>query len=145
MSRVSAKFDYTVGDAAEEAAHVMVGRAAPEDQDALVPQRPQRPAQLEVLRGVRICQQREAYYRHISFRPHEHHRHEDAVVPPSALVEARRDTSRLKHCRGAFCQNRVPACGICVPVALGREAAVVEDQLWVGAARQSWYGGLPVR
>ena len=88
----------TLSDAAEEvwkSSHVeMVRRPAPEDQDALVPQRPQRPAQVEMLRGVWVVQQREAYYRHISFRKHEHHRHEDAVVPPSALVEARGDTSR---------------------------------------------------
>ena len=145
MSRVSAKFDYTVGDAAEEAAHVMVGRAAPEDQDALVPQRPQCSPQLEVLRGVRIFQQREAYYRHISFRKYEHERYEDAVVPPSALVEARGDTSRLKQRRGAFRKCTVPAGGVLVLVALGRKAAVVVDQLWPRAARQGWYGLGPVR
>ena len=102
MSRVSAKFDYTVGDAAEEAAHVMVRRSAPEDQDALVPQRPQRLAEVEMLRRIWVVQQGEAYYRHISFRPHEHHRHEDTVVPTALIIKARGDTSRLKHCRGAF-------------------------------------------
>ena len=98
-----------------------------------------------MLRRVWVVQQREAYYRHISFRPHEHHRHEDTVVPPSALVEARGDTSRLKQRRGAFRQCVVPASGICVLVALRREAAVVEDQLWPRAAGKGWYSGLPVR
>ena len=98
-----------------------------------------------MLRRVWVVQQREAYYRHISFREHEHKRHEDAVIPPSALVEARRDTSRLKQRRGAFRQCIVPAGGIFVLVTLGREAAVVEDQLWPRAARQGWYGLGPVR
>ena len=98
-----------------------------------------------MLRGIRICQQREAYYRHISFRKHEHKRHENAVVPPSALVEARGDTSRLKQRRGSFCQCIVPAGGIFVSVTLGRKTTVVEDQLWPRAARKGWYGGLPVR
>ncbi len=98
-----------------------------------------------MLRRVWVIQQREAYYRHISFREHEHHGHEDAVVPPSALVEARGYSSRLKQRSDALGQRRVPAGGICVLVTLGREAAVVVDQSWPRAARQSWHGGLPVR
>ena len=98
-----------------------------------------------MLRRVWVVQQREAYYRHISLWKHKHHRDEDAVVPTALIIKARRDTSRLKQRCGALGKTRIATRGICVPVALGREAAVVEDQLWVGAARQGWYGGLPVR
>ena len=98
-----------------------------------------------MLRRVWVVQQREAYYRYISFWKHKHHRDEDAVVPPSALVEARRDTSSLKQRRAALGKTRIATRGICVLVTLGRESAVVEDQLWPRAARQGWYGLGPVR
>ena len=98
-----------------------------------------------MLRRVWVVQQREAYYRHVGFREHEHHRHEYAVVPTALIIKARGDTSRLKQRRSAFRKCTVPAGGVLVLVALGREAAVVEDELWPRAARQSWYSGLPVR
>lgn len=91
-----------------------------------------------MLRRVWVVQQQEAYYRHISLWEHEHHRDEDAVVPPSVLVEARRDASRLKQRRGTLGQCIVPAGGIFVLVALGRKTTVVVDQLRPRAARQGW-------
>ena len=96
-----------------------------------------------MLRWIRVVQQREAHYRHISFRKHEHHRHEDAVVPTALIIKTRPRFREQR--RGSFGQCRVATRGICVLVALGREAAVVEDELWPRAARQGWYGGLPVR
>jgi len=91
-----------------------------------------------MLRWVWVVQQREAYYRHISFRPHEHHRHEDTVVPTALIIKARGDTSRLEQRRSAFRKCTVPAGGVLVLVTLGRKPTVVVDQLRPRAARQGW-------
>ena len=80
-----------------------------------------------MLRRIWVVQQREAYYRYISFREHEHHRDEDAVVPTALIIKARGDTSRLKQRRSAFRKCTVPAGGVLVLVALGRKTTVVVD------------------
>ena len=95
-----------------------------------------------MLRRVWVVQQREAYYRYISFWKHKHHRDEDAVVPTALIIKTRPRFREQR--RGSFGQCRVTAGGIFVLVALGRKTTVVEDQLWPRAARQSWYSRLPM-
>jgi hypothetical protein len=67
-------------------AEVVRRAAGAEDEDAVVAERHQRPAELVVVRAVAAALQGELAHRHVRLRVHEHQWHPRAVVKPAAVV-----------------------------------------------------------
>jgi hypothetical protein len=67
-------------------AQVVHGAAGPEDEDAVLTQRCQGPAEVVVVRAVAVGLHRELAHRDVGVRVHEHQRHPGTVVEPAAVV-----------------------------------------------------------
>jgi hypothetical protein len=106
----------------------VVAHATADDQHALVAQRFEQCAELEMRRGIQTRVQRELHDRHVRLRVDQQKRHEHAVVEPALGLGARRHAAGGEQFLHACGERRITRRQVFQLVRMRREAVVVEQQ-----------------
>ena len=120
-----------------EGAQVVVAQPAADDEDALVTQRRQRPAQRQVLGGIEPRAQGELHHGHVGTRIGHGHGGEHAVVEAALGIDRHGQPGRLQQFHHAPRQGRIARRGVLDRIRILRKAVVVIDH---GRVRMGLHG-----
>jgi hypothetical protein len=116
------------GTGVAERREIVKTQAASNDEDIIVAQAGERPADLDMPTGVQTGLQRQLQYGDVGIRKTDLERNKDAVILAAVAFFPSVDPRRGQQIAHSRCQFRCPGRGIAQPIGVRRKIRVIEQQ-----------------